>query len=228
VLDEHRAQQRQRILDVALALLVERGMAGLTMSAIADQAGMSRPTLYHYFPDVDAVLAAWVGQEIERSVASLLATAATIADPFDRLVYLVDAQVRTFASQQHRLSAEHFEAEVGAPAVRRAVADQMAPLRQLLADTVREAAADRRGPGPVDADLAADLILGLLGAARRRLVAGTVVPDDAVRSIVGLLRSGWFPPARRRRPPAGGGRGGPEPLRPAPGGPSGRPVGSGR
>jgi AcrR family transcriptional regulator len=194
VVDDHRAHQRERILAVALELLRERGMAALTMSAIAEQAGISRPTLYHYFPDVDAVLAAWVGQEIERSVSAMLIGARAIPDPLDRLAHLVEVQARTFASQSHRLSAEHFESEAGSPAVRREVEIQMAPLRQLLADTITEAGTCGLLRSAVDPVLAADLVLGLLGAIRRRLVAGTLNPDEAARSIMELLRSGWLHP----------------------------------
>jgi len=196
VLEDHRAHQRERILAVALELLRERGMAALTMSAIAGQAGISRPTLYHYFPDVDAVLAAWVGQEIERSVSAMLGDARAIPDPLDRLAHLVETQARTFASQHHRLSAEHFESEAGSPAVRREVEAQMAPLRQLFADTIAEAGAAGLLRSPVDPVLAADLLLGLLGAIRRRLVAGTLRPDDAVSAVMELLRAGWLRPDR--------------------------------
>jgi AcrR family transcriptional regulator len=200
VLEDHRTHQREHILTVALDLLRERGMAALTMSAIAEQAGISRPTLYNYFPDVDAVLAAWVGQEVERSVSSMLVDARTIGDPLDRLAYLIETQAQTFASQRHRLSAEHFESEAGSPAVRREVEARMAPLRQLFADTIAEAGAFGLLRSAVDPVLAADLVLGLLGAIRRRLVAGTLNPDEAVRAVMELLGSGWVHP-RQGNPP---------------------------
>ncbi|MGC8626052.1 MAG: TetR/AcrR family transcriptional regulator [Acidimicrobiales bacterium] len=192
VVDEHRAEQREHILSVALQVLRERGMASLTMSAIAERAGMSRTTLYHYFADVDSVLAAWVGQEIERSLAVMLAEARAIADPAERLEHLVEVQARSFASQSHRLSAELFESEAGPPAVRREVETRMAPLRELLAETIVEASAQGVLRSEVDPALGSDLVLGLLGAIRRRLVAGTVHREEAVRAVMGLLRSGWF------------------------------------
>lgn len=191
MVSEHRANQREHVLDAALELLREHGMPGLTMSALAERAGMSRPTLYHYFPDVDAVLAAWVGQEMERSVTALVADAVAIDDPIARLAHLVETQARTFASQQHRLSAEHFESEAGSPAVRREVTARMEPLRQLLADTVAQARDHGNLRSTIDPELAADLILGLLGAIRRRLVAGTLNPDAAVPAVMELISSGW-------------------------------------
>ncbi len=176
----------------ALALLRQRGMVGLTMSALADGAGISRATLYHYFPDVDAVLTAWVGREIHRTVTALLDEARVIVDPLARLTYMVEVQCRAFASQEHRLSAEHFESEAGSPAVRQEVTAQMAPLRDLLASTITEARASRRLVSDVEPGLGADLILGLLGSVRRRLVAGTLGPEVASAAVMELLGAGWL------------------------------------
>jgi AcrR family transcriptional regulator len=191
LLDRHRAELRERILAAALELLRERGMAGLTMSALAERAEISRATLYHHFPDIDAVLAAWVGAEIERSLEVLMREAAQIPAPLDRLQYLVDAQLTTFASHNHRLSADLFESEASPPSIRREVAARMAPLRQMLATTIDEAKAAGAFAPDVDTPLAADLVLGLLGAARRSLVAGTIEPGQAKTAIMRLLEAGW-------------------------------------
>jgi AcrR family transcriptional regulator len=192
VVGEHKAAQRDHILSAALDLLRERGMATLTMSAIAQRAGISRATLYHYFPDVDALLSAWVGREIEASVAAMLASAARFADPLERIEHLVAAQAAAFESQDHRLSAEHFESEAGSPSVRREVATRMAPLRRLLTDTIAEAGRDGRLRAEVDPALSADLLLGMLGAARRHIVSGDLTAAEAVAAVMGLLREGWF------------------------------------
>ena len=198
MVEGHRDRQRDHILDVALELLRERGMAALTMTAIAERAGMSRPTLYHYFADIDAVLAAWVGRQIERSVSVMLAEAEAIADPLDRLSHLIQAQATTFASQDHRISAEHFESEAGSPSLRHEVASQMAPLRRTLADTIAEAGTLGQLRTDIEPALAADLVLGLLGALRRHLVAGSIGPDAAVTAVTGLLSFGWFDPTPDR------------------------------
>jgi AcrR family transcriptional regulator len=193
----HRAAQEEAILAAALRLLDRRGLAGITMSALAEEAGISRPTLYHYFPDVDSVLAAWVGREVSRGVALLVARAEGIADPVQRIAQLVADQCAVFASQEHRLGAEHFESETVAPAVRRQVTRSMAPLRQLLARTLAEAAGQGALRVDVAPDLAADLILGLLGAVRRHLVDGTIDPAAAAAAVLGVLFRGWKPAGRR-------------------------------
>ncbi len=191
LVDRHRTELRQRILAAALDLLRERGMAGLTMSALAERAEISRATLYHHFPDIDAVLAAWVGAEINRSLEVLMREAAQIPAPLERLQHLVDAHLTTFASQNHRMSADLFETEASPPSIRREVAARLAPLRRMLEATIEEAKTSGAFDPDVDTPLAADLILGLLGAARRGLVAGTIGPGKAKDAIMRLLEAGW-------------------------------------
>lgn len=182
----HRADQRDEILDAAMRLLRQRGIAGLTMAAIAEEAGLSRPALYHYFADIEAVLAAWAGREVERSVALLVEQARAIADPAERLAHVVSAQCRIFASQEHRLGVEHFESETVSPAVRAEVTAKMAPLRQLLRDTLAQLDIT------VDPELATEIMLGILGALRRNLISGDIAPEDAARAALSLLKRGWL------------------------------------
>jgi len=193
-LDEHRAAQREHILTAAFELLRERGMATMSMSAVAARAGISRATLYHYFPDMDALLSAWIGREIGAAVHELVQGALAIPDPLARIEQLVGAQTAIFAGSDHRLSAEHLESETGSPAVRREVAAQMAPLRELLADTLREAQTAGLLAAELEPALAADLVLGMLGAARRHIVAGNVAAQDAAATVTGLIGRGWFAP----------------------------------
>ena len=46
-----------QILSEATELFAKRGFAGTTLKDIADAMGMSRPALYHYFPNKEALLA---------------------------------------------------------------------------------------------------------------------------------------------------------------------------
>lgn len=41
------------------ALVTEHGLSAITMSRIADEAGIGRAKLYKYFADLEAILAAW-------------------------------------------------------------------------------------------------------------------------------------------------------------------------
>jgi AcrR family transcriptional regulator len=66
--DEHRTAVRNATLDAAARIAQRDGLASMSMSEIAKEAGIGRATLYKYFADVQAVLGAWH----ERHVAAHL------------------------------------------------------------------------------------------------------------------------------------------------------------
>lgn len=54
----NRAAKERRILDAAFRVFSQAGYAGASMDAIAEAAGVSKPTLYQYFGSKDALFAA--------------------------------------------------------------------------------------------------------------------------------------------------------------------------
>ncbi len=67
-------QKRDRILDAGLKLSLALGVRGTTMEALAQEAGIAKPTLYSYFPDKHAVYAAIV-QRLFNDLEGLVAAA---------------------------------------------------------------------------------------------------------------------------------------------------------
>ncbi len=92
---------RERILDAATACLLESGLDARLHAAIAERAGLSRPTLYKYVGDQTAILDAVRNREIEEFF--------TAAVPFlsstdDLRAGLVDAVVFVVGyGREHRL-----------------------------------------------------------------------------------------------------------------------------
>lgn len=102
-LKQHKARQRDHIIDTAVALLGEHGVSGVSMSGLAKQAGVSRQTLYNYFPDFNTILAAYSRREMERNEAELQARLAAIEDPAERLEAFVRASIESLAHQIHTI-----------------------------------------------------------------------------------------------------------------------------
>lgn len=57
---EQGSEVRERAIRAASDLLVERGLDGMSMRAVADRVGVSATALYHYFENKDALVAAVV------------------------------------------------------------------------------------------------------------------------------------------------------------------------
>jgi AcrR family transcriptional regulator len=56
--EQNKRQTRRRLLDAARHLFAERGAVGTTIEDIADLAGVSRATVFNYFPSKNDLLAA--------------------------------------------------------------------------------------------------------------------------------------------------------------------------
>ncbi len=56
---------RERILEAAQRLFVEQGYKGLSMREIAAAVGVSKPALYHYFADKEALFLAILGSYLD-------------------------------------------------------------------------------------------------------------------------------------------------------------------
>ena len=94
----HRHQVRDAILDATWALVAEQGLLSVTMSQIAEQAGIGRATLYKYFPDVEAIVLAWH----ERHVAGHLQSLADVRDQAGDAGERLEAVLGAYALISHQ------------------------------------------------------------------------------------------------------------------------------
>lgn len=88
------------IVDAAARIVAERGLAGFNTNAVAERAGVSIGSLYQYFPNKDAVMAALIVRQQSMQLGTLQTAAAKIG-PATSLETVVRALVRA-AMQHHR------------------------------------------------------------------------------------------------------------------------------
>jgi AcrR family transcriptional regulator len=173
-----------------MELIGEHGLAHVSMSLLAERAGISRATLYHYFPDLDHVLLAWVELQVDRFVSQVEQLANAEPDPRARLALIIAQLTDYFASRDHRLGLEQLGSLAVAPATAKAVADRMSPLMDLVADCLRTGQEVGLFRTDLDAEVHAALILGLLGAIRPHLVSGRYTPSTAAGAVSSLVLEG--------------------------------------
>ena len=90
-IEEHRREVRDAVLDTTAALVAKHGLRSVTMSQIAEEAGIGRATLYKYFPDVEAILVAWHQARIAEHLVHLAEIGRRSGTPFERLKAVLDA-----------------------------------------------------------------------------------------------------------------------------------------
>ncbi|HBQ15430.1 MAG: TetR/AcrR family transcriptional regulator [Sandaracinaceae bacterium] len=66
------ARKRARILEVAEEVLVEFGLPGFTVAAVAERADLSKPSVYYYFESREALLSALLADHFARETHALL------------------------------------------------------------------------------------------------------------------------------------------------------------
>jgi AcrR family transcriptional regulator len=149
---------RSTILAAARALLERGGLTAVTIEAIAGKAGVSRPTIYRYWPNAPAVaMAAFLdastpaasGPSGRSPLAALKAQLHAVADAF---------AAPTGRSIAAMVAAAQSETEL-AKAFRNEFIARNRDTARLL---VERCIADRLVSAPADLDLALDLIFGPL------------------------------------------------------------------
>jgi AcrR family transcriptional regulator len=182
-IEAHRQQVRDTVLDSAAALVAEHGLRAVTMSQIAEQAGIGRATLYKYFSDVDAVLHAWHHREITRHLHQL----AEVRDHADTPGRRLHDVLHAYALISHHTHGHH-DADLVAFLHQD---EHVIHAQQQLHTLVRELIADAARTGDLRADIAPD---ELATYCLHALTAARDLPSTAaVQRLVDLALIGLQP-----------------------------------
>ncbi len=157
---EHRAARAEAIAASALHLLGTHGASALTMAAIASEAGVSRATLYRYYPDVDAVMTG-IAELVASHDRRLAEELSSLPDARARLDALVDLLVAASA-EAHGPAVLHAALPPKARAVLEA---HEAGVRALVVDALAEGVASGAFRSDLEPAVDGPLLVGLAAAA---------------------------------------------------------------
>ena len=171
---------RDRIVATAVELIAQRGMAGVTMSAVAETAGVARQTLYNHFPDLEAIVLAMIEEQASSGMEQLDLVIAAAGGPAAKLEQLVRHSV---AFGAHGGDVGAFEAGLSAEAQEH-LANHVQGARRLIAEILESGVAEGVFRADLDVEVAALLIQQLLSKAAEA-VEGT---DDIARVAAEMVR----------------------------------------
>ncbi|MDX6502165.1 MAG: TetR/AcrR family transcriptional regulator [Blastocatellia bacterium] len=95
ILDDEEA--RRRLLEAAGRCIVHRGNAQIRMAEVAEEAGVSRSTVYRYFPNRDEVLLGLMLARVDTALGELVGSLHHPEDPVRSLPEMVLARVESVA-----------------------------------------------------------------------------------------------------------------------------------
>jgi len=122
--------QRARVVAIAADIFGRRGFRATSMNEIAAAAGLSKPTLYHYFRSKEEILVLLYTDVLDESLLDARATVAAAATPLDGIRDLIAARV-AYTCHNARLLTVCFEEEHEIPA---ALAQQLLNRRAEVED----------------------------------------------------------------------------------------------
>jgi len=190
-IETHRRAVQEAAINATAELVAERGLLSVTMSQIAEKAGIGRATLYKYFPDVETVLQAWHERQITLHLERLVHVRDHASGPQERL----EAVLRAYAliaheSHGHREHDSHGHRETELAAVLHR-GGHVAHAHRLLHGMLRELLAEAARAGDLrddtDPDELATYCLHALTA------AGALHSAAAVHRLVDVTLTGLRP-----------------------------------
>ncbi len=181
----HRREVHDAILHRAAALVAAHGLHSVTMSQIAQEAGIGRATLYKYFPDVHAILVAWHARHVAGHLERLAEVRDQAGDAGERL----EAVLAAYALMTH----ERPHGTDLAALVHRG--EHHAEAQRHLSDFIRDLLTEAAAAGAVRGDVAPD---ELASYCLHALMAASSLPSKtAVRRLVAVTLAGLRPPPVR-------------------------------
>jgi AcrR family transcriptional regulator len=180
----HRHEVSEAIQDAAVTLVNEQGLLSVTMSQIAQEAGIGRATLYKYFPDIETILRAWHERQIQDHLQQLEEASVSANDPFGRLAAVLHSYALIVHGARGHRDTElaallHGHHESHSHAERQ--------LRQILRKLLHAGATARTVRSDVSPDELSEYCLAGLSAANR------LSSKAAVQRLVDVTLSGLRP-----------------------------------
>jgi len=196
-----RAERRSEQLLLAAARLMERdGSQGVSMQAVAEEAGVSVGLIYRYFGGKDDLLLAVIVDVLETfSTAVPAAIAGAGDDPVERLVAAFRSYCEVIDAHRHAAVLTYRESKSLSPAGREKIkqleVQTSEPLRQVIREGVAASVLTTDDPDLVAYNL---LLLAHAWALKHWYFEQSLTFDEYVRKQTVLTLSALLEPRRRR------------------------------
>ncbi|MCJ7782277.1 MAG: TetR/AcrR family transcriptional regulator [Acidimicrobiia bacterium] len=177
-----------RIIEATFALVAERGLGSVTMTEIADRAGVARQTLYNHFSDVEQIIVVGIEEYAQTGfthLMDLLAATGSVEAKLDLLVR------HTVVEGSHGHGAADVRAALS-PEARAHLDRHQNDFRSLVASIIADGLADGSFDASIDPNRHAVLVQGLLLSASDLAAEGGDPADLAAvvsESILRVLRA---------------------------------------
>lgn len=182
-LPAHRRQQHEALLGAFHELLGERGYAAVTLADVAARSGMSRTTVYNYFPDKEALLLAILDRDVQALVERAREAVSQAPTASSAMARYVEHQIGEFV--RNDVASHDLVGELGPSGVA-GIRRHLEPLSSLHREILERgvAAGEFRA---VDVEETARLISSLIGAERLPVATGERTAATAAAAVTDFV-----------------------------------------
>src|SRR2546430_1249382 len=186
--------RRAQLLDAALDVLTEGGFDAVTVEAVAQRAGVTRPVVYDAFGDLEGLMVALIDREEGVALAPLLEIVGGVpGDEVDPEAFLIDsirAFLRAVRANPRTWRLVLMPPRGSSPVLRERIRRSRLLLADRITGLLEWGVARRGGPLELDHALAARLIVAAgEDAARLMLAHPRRYGPDRLAGVVGDLLS---------------------------------------
>jgi AcrR family transcriptional regulator len=156
-------ERREQLLDAALKVIDERGYGGVSMEAIAREAGVTKPVVYDLFGNRGELLMALLEREEERALAQLAEAMPSelSADPDELVIAGFRSLLGSVVANPATWRLIVLPAESTPEVVREHVESGRDDVRERLRQLIVWGIETRGGPADVDVELASQALVAL-------------------------------------------------------------------
>jgi AcrR family transcriptional regulator len=199
--------RRAQLLDAALSVLTEEGFDAITVEAVAQRAGVTRPVVYDMFGDLEGLMLALIDREEATALAPLLQIVggrpADDVDPEEFLIDAILAFLRAVKANPRTWRLVLMPPRGSSNELRERIRRSRRLLAERITSLLDWGVASRGGPADLDHALAARLIVAAgEDAARLMLAHPRRFPPERLASVARELLALAPPDSRPRGRPA--------------------------
>ena len=186
-------KRKQETLDVALRLLMQRGYTNLNMDELAEEAGISKPTLYQYFDGKEDLMAKAMGRMFEKLEEQV--SEPSDASPLEQLEFFLRSMLKARSEQRFVMAPADVETLRFMREHHPSIVKHLAATRNKLDQLVRKAQA----AGQIEPSLPSWVVVNAIFSLQR-IINHPFVKDEpqrseaelaaAVESIVRIFKHG--------------------------------------
>lgn len=186
-------ERREQLLDVALAIIDELGVPGVTVQRVAQRAEVTPPVVYGQFKDAAAILTALLDRETQRALeqlAPMLPELAEARDPVEVTVHAARAFLQAVVDEPLRWHTILLPIGHSPSPVRRRLEEGRALLRSRLEPLFAWGLEQREVQHDIDVEVLARLTVALLEETGRTVLTepDAYPPERLVSFVEGFTR----------------------------------------